>query len=297
MSDLAAGLCLMVALSVVVYRLGLHTGRHSQRLSALAGLLAVVCLLSYCFLLWDNLFLARWLPFSNVIVIGNWLPLIAAFISGLAWSTIPGHAARRAVSVGCLLSMGAYVTVEPLLGNAPVCGTLWTQDGRCLQTTDATCAAASCATLLNLYNIPASEQELAELCLTRQGTRWQGLYRALKQKTRGTSWDVVIVDTDAIKPQLMTFPMIVSVGIDGSDPAARFYQQEMGVLPDRDHTIVLMNSMLDGSVEVADPDPRYGLEHWPVDVLKHLWRGKAFRIVRRSHSENLLTAAINNAGL
>ena len=36
----------------------------------------------------------------------------------------------------------------------------------------------------------STEQEMAELCLTRHGTSWQGLYRGLKLKTAGTGWDV-----------------------------------------------------------------------------------------------------------
>src|SRR5260221_7046371 len=44
-------------------------------------------------------------------------------------------------------------------------------------------------TTLFRSGISATEQEMADLCITRRGTYWQGLYRGLKLKTAGTLWE------------------------------------------------------------------------------------------------------------
>ena len=97
------------------------------------------------------------------------------------------RAAAASPALGCGRLLAA---TWPLLGRTPACSERWDELGTCLQTTDYTCSPACAATLLKKYGIAATEQEMAELCLTRRGTSWQGLYRGLKLKTAGTDWDV-----------------------------------------------------------------------------------------------------------
>ncbi len=61
------------------------------------------------------------------------------------------------------------------------------ENGVCLQTSNYSCAPASAAALLHRYGVPATELEMAQLCLTRTfgisaGTSESGLARGLRRK-------------------------------------------------------------------------------------------------------------------
>jgi len=172
--------------------------------------------------------------------------------------------------------------VFPLLGEPPACDDLWTQDGICLQTTNQTCTAACAATLLRQCGINADEQEMAELCLTRSGTTWQGLYRGLKLKTSGTAWDVRVVQGDL--KQLLSqahSPMIVSVGLEKYADIDGSYEREDGWQPGMRHSVVLLGIHSHGRIGVVDPNPEIRREHWSSDELETLYRGPAMQLVTR----------------
>src|SRR5204862_2009719 len=139
---------------------------------------------------YDNLRLAEGLPISNLIVVGDVLPMESGLLLGLAWPLLHGSVTRRLL---VLVPMGAvclYQANWPLLAKMPAVGEKW-QDGVCRQTSQATCGPAAAATLLQVNNIAATEAEMAELCLTTsKGTSMLGLYRGLKIKTRQTPLDV-----------------------------------------------------------------------------------------------------------
>src|SRR5262249_9190240 len=144
---------------------------------------------------------------------------------------------------------------------------------------------ASAATLLHWYQIAATEQEMAELCLTRQdGTYWQGLYRGLKLKTRGTDWDVeVFSGKDLLDLQKMTLdgPGILTVGLPDDAPAYRIYQYDWGWVPGVSHSVVLFRFLPRQQVRVGDPSLDEGQENWSRNDLQVLWRGRGIRLVPR----------------
>src|SRR5262249_5213226 len=202
---------------------------------------------AYVAFLYNDVLIAKLLPFSNLIVVGNWIPPLTGLLAGLAWSLIPRPArptapatsttqphagessrivlARRLAVVVSLQTLGWLTVLRPLWGVAPRCRDRW--DGTfCVQTTDLTCTAACAATLLNAHGIRATEQEMAELCLTREGTQWQGLYRALKLKTAGTPWDVEVVHGgfDHLKA-LDHGPAILAAGVPRGAGVARIYTE------------------------------------------------------------------------
>lgn len=95
MSDLLLGFALLAALSGVFFVLGCRFGRtRPVWMTNLLGRAAVVGLAAYSLTLRDNILLARLLPVSNLIVVGNWFPLGMSFLGGLAWSAIPPPGAR-----------------------------------------------------------------------------------------------------------------------------------------------------------------------------------------------------------
>ena len=194
MVDIFIALALILTLSLIMFLAGIAVSRTKSRAAAnLLASLIIVAIMLYVKFLWYDVRMARILPFSNVIVLGNWLPIAAGLLAGLAWRTVPGSKVRRSVSVGSLGIAGIIAAFAPLVGRAPDCGDRWDRRGFCVQTTSHTCSTACAASLLYLHDIDATEQEMARLCLTRQGTSWMGLYRGLKRKTKGSDWDVEVL--------------------------------------------------------------------------------------------------------
>lgn len=280
MGDLFLGLLILVVVSTATFGFGRAIGRRvSPRVANRLSFLAVATTVGYIGFVWDQTLLVRWLPFSNLIVIGNWFPIEASFLGGLAWTQSLIPIWRRGLTVAALHLAAAFVVLSPLLGTAPCCGDAWSE-GVCLQTTRSTCSAASAATLLKMHGIHATEQEMAELCLTRRGTNWMGLYRGLKKKTAGTDWDVEVFTGSADELQLLGSPAILSVGLARVDQADLFFQTELGWRLGMRHSVVLLKFVTD-LVEIGEPTPDAGRERWTINDLHELYLGQGMRLVRR----------------
>jgi hypothetical protein len=282
MTDLAIAFGILAALSVGLFALTAWAARGwGPSACNIAALAVVVLLFVYIHTVWDDVRIAQLLPYSNLIVLGNWLPLFAAAMAGLAWQRAQGQALRQLATVGALFSASAFATAYPLLGTTPECGYRWDNLGTCLQTTEQTCSPAAAAMLLSRHGIPATEQELAELCLTRRGTTWQGLYRGLKLKTQGTAWDVEVCRCEVDELQrLCGTPALLSVGLDRGSSRDTDYERELGWIPGVSHSVVLERYQRDLAV-IADPSQESMREHWDDEMLRTLWRGYAFRLVPR----------------
>lgn len=281
MGDLYLGLMVLAALSAALFGVARTIGRRvSARSVNRLSVLTMVVLLVYIACVWDQTALVWWLPFPNLIVLGNWFPLEAAFLGGLASAQSSVPVWRRGITVTVLQLTGVFVVVSPLLGSAPRCGHLWSE-GVCLQTTKQTCSAASAATLLKMHGIEATEQEMAELCLTRRGTNWMGLYRGLKKKTAETEWDVEVFTGSANELRGLGAPAILSVGLSNPAQADPLYQTEFGWTPGVRHSVVLLGFVTD-LVEIGEPTPDAGRERWTHSDLQELYLGQGMRLVRRA---------------
>lgn len=290
-SDLTYGIGVMTALTGVLFLVGVVAGERSTRLTSVLLLtLAVSLCVLYLLFLWDDILLANLLPFSNLIVVGNWLPLFSGFIAGLAWKSMPGSLFRRNNYAIALSSMGLLALFAPVVGAVPECSEKW--DGAlCLQTSTRTCTPACAATLLHLHGLTTSEREMAQLCLTRRGqswyggTCWQGLYRGLKLKTEGTEFDVEVLacgvdDLDALPDS----PSILVVGVPAdADPET----VQKYIAPKKDgwglgelHSVVFNGFDPMGNAVIGDPD--VGWEHWSREDLRVLVRGRGIRLVHRN---------------
>ncbi|MDZ7618478.1 MAG: hypothetical protein U1E05_15850 [Patescibacteria group bacterium] len=234
----------------------------------------------YVAFLRDNILLARCLPYSNLIVLGNWFPIFAAVFAGLAWRHSSGGGLRRSWPVAGLVLAGLFAAVQPLLGNTPQCANQWDADGICRQTTMFTCSPACAATMLASAGIVATEQEMADLCLTRRGTTWQGLYRSLKIKTAGTLYDVQVFNCTAEELRQYTPGwMILTVGIPRGVQVAPIYEQQYSWTPGTLHAVLLYDFAPNHRVNMADPD--VGREQWTTEDLQILFRGCGIRLIRR----------------
>lgn len=285
MVDLYIGLVLLGGLTITLFIGSLWCSHQiHQLLSDLCAVVVVVVMFYYIQHLWYNVRLTTILPFSNLVIIGNWLPPLAGLLAGFAWRRIYGRIYRKTLCTSALAVAAGYAAVCPILGEPPQCNNSWTKEGICVQTTMQTCTAASAATLLALHGIQATEGEMADLCLTREGTTWMGLYRGLKHKTAGTPWKVEVVEcaiTDF--EQNASTPMILSVGL-GTEVAETDERRfaEWGWRPGKGHSVLLLGKGSLGGWKIADPTPGYGIETWSSSNLKELFQGTAVRLVERS---------------
>ena len=284
MFDLYIGLAILMMLSLLVFALSavLAGGHHWLGNGLAIG--TVLLTFAYIRFVWDNTLLATVLPFSNLVVLGNWFPLAAGFLAGVVWRRIP--AKRRLYPVLALILSAAYSASYPLLGSPPKCRDTWLLNSICLQTTPATCTPACAATLLKDKDIETSEAEMARLCLTRKrGTNWMGLYRGLTLKTEGTDWTVNVVHGTAEELLAgLDAPVIIAVGIPFDEPPNSYYRTRWIWNPGEEHSVLLGPPDDKGLFPIVDPDPKVGFEKWTrKDVLK-LWRGQGMLLVPRPGS-------------
>ncbi len=283
MGDLYLGLLVLAVLDTAMFVVSRAIGRRvsSHGRNAIA-VFSFTAILAYAAFLWDQTVLARLLPFSNLVVVGNWYLPAAGFLGGLASTQVSSAKWRRWLAVGGLQFAAVVTAILPLIGSAPRCGNQWDHTGVCFQTTNQTCSAASAATLLKMHGIEATEQEMAEVCLTRNGTNWMGLYRGLKKKTAGTDWDVEVSTCSANELHALHRPAILSVGLPLTGNLDLRTQAEFGWTPGVRHSIILLGFTEDDLVDIAEPTAGVGRERWTVSNLHEFYLGQCVRLVRRS---------------
>lgn len=281
MADIYLGIGIMVVLSVSCFLLAAWMVRSAPSLICDAlGILTLALMFFYMKHIWYHIGLTRILPFSNLIIVGNWFPLAAGFMAGLAWRRVPGGTMRRGIFVFGLGLAALFTVLHPLRGAPPPCLNVW-KYGVCLQTSPATCSAASAATLLHAHQISATEEELADLCLTNQGTTWMGLYRGLKKKTAGTSWEVEVFHCSIaeLQERTKTSPVLLNVELEKNAAADPRYHEDWGWVPGQPHSVVLFHFWDNERVEIGDPS--VGREEWTYDDLAVLWHGQGIQLVQR----------------
>ena len=278
MADLYLAAVITTSPSVTLFVFGLAMGRRlAPRAVAAAALLPCGFIVVFVRFADDHPALARLLPFSSVVILGDWIPPAAALLAGLAWRRMPGGAVRKGVLVVPLLALCGYRPAGRLIGSPPPLDDRW-KHGVCRQTSQASCSAAAAATLLRAHGITTNESEMAALCLTRpRGTPTVGLYRGLKLKTVGLPWKIEAFHGDLETLRRERGPVILSVRLDPGRGVDERYERLWGWAPGVNHTVVLFGFRDDGKTEVGDP--AVGRENWRVEDLRVLWHGEGFRLV------------------
>jgi hypothetical protein len=226
----------------------------------------------------DRLWLARVLPFSNLIIIGNLTLPAIALVSGMAFRRMSGHVLRRCALLAPLIGLAAFDLVRPLLGVSPPVRNRW-ESGVCRQTSEYSCSPAGAATLLRYYGIETSEKEMADLCLTREGTATAGIYRGLKLKSAAghMSPKAFHCGIEELRKSLDS-PVILTVYLNKGDTSDPRYEKLWGWAPGVRHTIVLFRFLPNDRIEVGDPG--VGREAWNLEALRVLWHGNGILLVR-----------------
>src|SRR5690349_18128302 len=155
----------MAVLATGVFYFTALVSRRASRLGRnLLALTIVGAMFAYIYLIWQSTVLTQWLPFSNLIVLGNWFALFLAALAGVLGELPQLSLLRRRIVMALLAGFACYAAVRPFWGTTPLCSERYSREGDCLQTTEFTCTAASAASLLHLHGIDATEQEMAQLC-------------------------------------------------------------------------------------------------------------------------------------
>lgn len=278
MLDIAVGIFVIGLISALLFVASQRASRVlGQRLVHLLGILVIALILTYVIHVQGHPRLAQVLPFSNLIVVGNWQPLFVSVLAGLLWHRLPPQVWRKSAATCALVGACLLSIYRPILAQPPRMDDRW--DGPvCLQTSPASCSPAAAATLLRVHHIRATEQEMALLCLTSdEGTPMHGLFRGLKIKTLDTPWDVYMFADAAIDDLRGAGPVLLSVELR---PEARSFTQleEAGWMVGVPHSVVFMGFI--GHDRVAIADPALGREIWSLDDLRLLWHGDGVRLVR-----------------
>jgi hypothetical protein len=278
-TDIILGIGIVIAVSGGLFAAAVRAGRAWPPM--VSGIVAIgVCafLVVFCLFLHDSLFFARWLPFTNVVVLADCRVPAVAILVGLLWRRIDGPERRRMLLLTPLPAVVLIPSVSMLFQKPLELHNRWNGDV-CMQTSHATCSPAAAATILRSHGIDTSEAEMARLCLTSpDGTSLLGLYRGLRLKTAGTGLNVQPFHGDmaALKSRVADGPVILSVGLrPGADVDPR-YQSSWGWQPGVWHTVVLFGFEPDGRPIVGDPS--VGRERWSVSNLDVLWHGDGIAV-------------------
>lgn len=285
MGDLWVGLAFLAVASVATFRLVAAVAVTLAPRVRLLCTAIVVALLAIFLAFWQSPRMVVLLPVSNLIVVSNWLPVLASAAAALLWTDTQAAPASRYVLAGTALALGGWTVINPLVGSVPHCVDRRGPYGDTQQSTEFTCSAASAATFLRSYGIDATEQEMAELCLTRRGTSWMGIYRGLKLKTEGTPWKVELVSDRLLAMQSVgRRPVLANMGVTRTQALlgnSLVDRGENGWIPGVDHTVVLLGRGPGNTFQVADPTPGIDRELWRPETFNALWRGVGFQLVER----------------
>jgi predicted double-glycine peptidase len=282
LADVIAGILVLLASSVVLLWWGTTIARDlSTRLSRWVMLSTAALIVVFGVGVHGTLLPAQVLPFSNAVILGNWLPLGAALLAGIIAGERAVPAWRRFLFGLILIALGWCTVLGPSSARPAISRSCF-RNGVSLQTSSVSCGPCCAVTLLQCHGIEANEREMTELCLTNKtGTSLLGLYRGLKLKTRDTDCEVEIVRS-SVEELLRAekYPLIVSVRLD-REPPCPSSENTPAPLPlfGVRHTIVVFGITDDGKVEVGDPG--CGNTKWFLDDLRARWSGEGLRLVER----------------
>ena len=288
MADLRLAMALMALLSVAsflgVRRLCVKAG--PRMLDTMAAALVLIIGL-YIRFVWGQLWIVEWIPLPSVVILANWFPVLLGIMAAILWLRMQSYSIPRRIPIQLLL-VGATVWSEIYVipQKPPNCGNEWIEPTAelpfriCRQTTRYTCSAAAAATILHSLGVPSSEKEMAELCLTGEGTTWLGLYHGLSIRLQGSGFGAKFFEGSLADLDVATeeFPVLLCCRLSNEvDRANPDYRENAGWKPGVAHSAVLFGRVEDVYV-VGDPSQTH-VELWSEQDVANLWTGQGLRIV------------------
>ncbi len=282
---LAMGLIGFLSVGAFAVTWRLLKSRSEHFLDAMA-IVVLILIGVYVYTVWGQLWIVNWIPLPSVIVLSNWFPILLAILGAIVWLRLKAFTVTRRLPVmGMLVCVAAYSVMRFIPTEPPMCGNDWERPippmvfPVCRQTTDYTCSAAAAATILNTIGMETTEQEMAELCLTRSGTTWLGLYHGLASKLMGTKYRVEFFEGSLAEidgPANAMAPVLLCCELD-RDTAKMVpqYVSDGGWIPDTAHSVVYFGSI--NELHIIG-DPSRGYEAWQRRDLTALWTGTGLRI-------------------
>ncbi len=281
MWDLAIAAFVLATLSSATLLAGwLVAGRWSWQ--SMAGLTAVVLasLLVFVFRFHGTWQMARVVPFSGALILGNWIPIGGAFLAGVMLRQPNSPPWRRGMLAGMILLVSAYSVVCCFQGGLPIDppgpALSWTH-----QSQASSCGPCCAAILLRYNGIDVTEKEILRLCLTSyRGCPALGLYRGLKLKTVGTQWDVEVVSCSVEDLMETPGPLLLRIEIQ---PMIRLEgEREVTERRTYQHAVLFMGVDDHGRALILDPAIyRDTFSRRDVENLRKEWLGEALRLVPR----------------
>lgn len=285
MWDLVTAFAVILAASAVLFRLGIGVASRRRRAGVVVtGIGATLFLVVFALFFHGTLRMACILPFSNAIVLGNWIAPGAALLAGLVMGRREGPLWRRGAFALILLSLGVYSVVGDFLNRCPPTPHNWIVGDMAIQSRPVTCGPCCAATLLRRCGIEAGEREMIGLCLTTTaGTASLGIYRGLKIKTADTGWDVQVVRCSLqALCDAERWPVLLRVRLAPSSHPLAGIGGRYGPPSRRYHSVVMFGMTGDGRAEIGDPALRSAVRtYWPLDDLATRWSGEGLRLVPR----------------
>lgn len=309
--DLVLAASVLVVIGGSLFRLGEIAGKRfgAQRPGAIQSL-AAAGIIAPVYLAWNYGSDFRWamlLPHGGVLLLSNSFAVLMIGSSGLLLGanrascstsnqTRGNDSPRPAAAIeqdglrsqilswtlcGAASCFLAFVVLRPALYPIDVAKQSNWQDGICMQSHEASCAAAATATLLSQHRIAVDEAQMAKYCFTSDnGTLALGTFRGLYAASRGHSVEprAFLTNTiDASADKLATrLPWLAHVHLEQQDSPEHESISLYGALselgPDEGHCVVILEKLQGGRWLVADP--AVGKVIWPDSYLRKVWNGE-----------------------
>ena len=264
-----AGLCIVMA-SLALAGLTIWTARRSRRIGTFIALAATGGLLLNAVVLQDSLYVARWLPLQDVMIVGNPMLPLATVLTASVFLLVQSPLWQRSLLAMSVVGIAGWRVVNPLIRPAPQLGEARWTSGVCRQSTLSSCSPAAATTALHNVGIETSEREMARLCFTSvDGTTNLGLYRGMSVMARRSSARVVPVlataDVLRVQNRRNCVFSIVSSRTSGLELQAK-------------HSVVLFGFDDDGHADIGDPFS--GRQRWSNEQFNALWPGAGIAVER-----------------
>ncbi|TFH12958.1 MAG: hypothetical protein E4H02_12690 [Lentisphaerales bacterium] len=269
------GIAAIVGLSALLFIMGYWISRRvGHRIRNVLLVVTFVLGVTYVWLARDSGWQLRLMPGVNGMMYGKWLMPIICFAAGLLTSFSKIRRSHRAVLISLLVCVSSLDFISAAALSRPVTSDRY-DDWVTLQSSEATCSPAACATLLQLSGILVSEQDMVRACLTTsRGTSWQGMYRGLSLLVAN---DCHVGAKKYSSVDEMPLPAIINAELRSTKDEYKRYHEEWGWEPGEPHTVVVFRTEDDDGLLLADA--AVGLELWDRRALDVLWNGEALVIL------------------